>query len=194
MIKERCFIVAFVLVSMAILCIAAENSSKMQISIQRYYDSQPHFSRGMGLFTEGKFREAASHFAEALKVFPEHAEATLYIGMCEYRMGEYEDALTRIEVGKLLYPAWHAAMFEIEQRKYQEAKEKKSALEASLDQWESIAPDYQGCVMFQPGREKMADIRKEIEELSHVENPVWSEPVIPAGYYFQSGCCLMKLY
>ena len=89
---------------------ADENSLPPQNSIERYYEAQPFFARGMSLLSEGKYEEAIGHFSDAHTKCPEHSEASLYIGLCLYQTGAYEEALTRIEVAKLLYPRWYTVL------------------------------------------------------------------------------------
>ena len=56
-------------------------------------DPRGHFNLGTALRDEGKLDEAITHFQQAIKMFPNYADAHNYLGECFRDQGNMEDAI-----------------------------------------------------------------------------------------------------
>ncbi len=69
---------------------AVENYGK---ALSIHEDPRGHFNLGTALRDEGKLDEAIIHFKQAIKMFPNYADAHNYLGECYRDQGNMEDAI-----------------------------------------------------------------------------------------------------
>jgi tetratricopeptide (TPR) repeat protein len=65
---------------------------------------QAQFDAGMGLFSQGKYTEAAERFEKAAALDQDFASAYLYMGKCYLNTGEYRKAVASLRTAYSLSP------------------------------------------------------------------------------------------
>jgi len=64
-----------------------------QIALNIHEDARGHFNMGTALRDQGKLDEAIKHFKDAIRLFPNYADAHNYLGECLRDQGNMEDAV-----------------------------------------------------------------------------------------------------
>lgn len=188
-------IIAYVCLVLLALASAADGGIVTTVNqesdlIRNYKITQPLFTKAMNLFANGDFQGTIEQLRNVLALMPGHAEASLYLGICSYQEGEYEEALGALEEAISSYHRWHKQNYEIRVAQFDESQDELRDLEQAKMEWDQL---YQagGCTGDMGRSVKEIDTR--IRVLREIKPPTKEEAVIPANYYFHRANCLMRL-
>ena len=70
-----------------------EAVASYRTALSTHEDPRGHFNLGTALRDKGKLEEAITHFKQAIKMFPNYADAHNYLGECYRDQGNMEDAI-----------------------------------------------------------------------------------------------------
>jgi tetratricopeptide (TPR) repeat protein len=101
-----------------------------------------HFNLGIALKRAGRPDDAATHFAEAVRIRPSYVNAHIYLGLIEYERGKYEEA-TRHYGDALDYAAGHP--------NHGDAENNLGAALAAMGKNEEAASHYAKALELRPG-------------------------------------------
>ncbi len=62
------------------------------------------FDKAMGLFNQGKYKDAAPLFSKAIEADPKHGKAHLYLGRSYVNLGQWQKALTPLRTAYRIAP------------------------------------------------------------------------------------------
>jgi tetratricopeptide (TPR) repeat protein len=165
--------------------------------LQNYNRADKHFKKGLDEFRQDKFKAAKGSFEQAVNQLPQFAEAALYLGICQYKLKEYEASLENLQASKSKYMQWFALRQQIDLESYQEAQNRLSELEAALAEAKAQEQQRQQAGGMAPQRTqdigRVQRLEREINDIKSSTPPVMTEPVIPAMYYFHCGNTLLAM-
>lgn len=162
--------------------------------VQDYHRARQHFHRGLDQFQAENYEQARESFSNALDIFPQHAEAALHLGICNYYLQDYETALRYIEEAMEKYMQFASLRLRLRYDEYDDAQERIVELQAAKQELE--ARQGRGGQSQAAASQTLIEIQRlegEIARLQGIAPPATTEPVIPAKYYFHFGNCYLRM-
>lgn len=187
--RHTCFI-ALCIAALLVLVAApfAGAQEQMDQRLQTLQKASRVFENGLQLYNQKNYEPARKAFEDALSIHPFYPEAELYLGMCNYDTGRYEEALVNIRKAGEKFLAWHSTAYEIELKQYDDSRIRLDRLKESYQSGQSST------TRSESGNSKQMDILKhEIDKLEAMKRPQPSEAVIPAEFKFHEGNCYLKM-
>lgn len=162
------------------------------LKLLNYQRAQAFYRQAIDLVAEDNLAGAVKPLEDALRVLPEHAEASLQMGICYYGLGQYEPALASIEKAQANYDKWKQLRFEVNSNSVEAAKKEAEDLKVELGELEAVRYQLQGCSR-QPVEQRILFITGRLTELSRVNMEPQEDIRIPASLHFHRGNCLLML-
>jgi tetratricopeptide (TPR) repeat protein len=160
--------------------------------LQDYVRARQYYHRGLDLFRKEKYEQAKGSFESALRILPSYAEAALDLGVCYYYTKKYETAVKIIEEAKTKYLQWHFIYTDVKRQEYDDAQDKIRELQNQKRELEGQKAVASGDQVARLNRD-IAQVDKIIHSYQGVDQPIITEPVVPAKYYFHCGNCYLRM-
>lgn len=173
---------------------------KNELWLKDYHLAQETLQKGLTEFQENNFDEAEKHFTDAQGILPEYPAPTLYLGLCRYRLKDYEAALQKITQAIEKYEKWKVDLQKIRDDDLNRIQDRldhmrfwRQKVVGDLSSYEQ--DDLTDTPSYKNARNQLAHIDAETTRLESLKKELTGNEKegIPAEYFFHAGNCLLYL-
>lgn len=162
--------------------------------VEKFKFADKHFVKGKGYFIKGNTAKAEKELGKCLEIMPEHADALYFLSQIDYKKGNFDQALERIEKAKANFDFIAKFYTFTHQTRLESLRAEKQKMEGQL----MYLQDKLTITTDQDERQQVESaIANTRNDISIIDNRL-REPIppilhTPADYFYVHGNILFKL-
>jgi pentatricopeptide repeat protein len=162
--------------------------------VEKFKFADKHFAKGKEYFIKGNTAKAEKELGKCLEIMPEHADALYFLSQIDYKKGNFDQALEKIEKAKANFDFIAKFYTFTHQTRLESLREEKQKLEMNLMDLQNRLPSITNQDERQRVESAIANTRNDISIIENrLREPI--PPVLdtPADYFYIHGNTLFKL-